>query len=193
VVREVLDYAQFGIAESDHGFLLLERHLDHYRLSPAFYDVWETVYQPEDASPQVDVGADFGGLLRLAGFDWNVRPVVRPELVVEITTYWQVLSFLDEEYRLVFYFRDKDRRLVRTQPEEQVAHWYPTWLWVPHETVKVTLPPLPVGDLPYAGVAVLHPGAESLDSAGRVVPITSDTGQDRSLWEQDTILELVRP
>jgi uncharacterized membrane protein len=193
VVREMLDYAQFGIADSDHGFLLLERHLDQYRLSPAFYDAWVGAYRPEDASPQVRVGADFGDVLRLEGFDWTIRPVVRPELVVEITTYWQALSYLDEEYRLVFYFRDRERRLVHIQPEEQVAHWFPTWLWEPHEMVKVTLPPLPVGDLPYAGVAVLRPGAENLDSAGRVVPITSDTGWDRSLWEQDTILELVKP
>ena len=37
IVRELLDYAQFGVAESDHGFLLLERGLDEYRFSPTFY------------------------------------------------------------------------------------------------------------------------------------------------------------
>ena len=33
IVRELLEYGQFGIAASDHGFLLLERDLDEYRLS----------------------------------------------------------------------------------------------------------------------------------------------------------------
>ena len=74
---------------------LLERDLDDYRLSPTFYDV---LSMPAAIEPQVPVGADFGGLLRLEGFDWDVRPVVRPELVVEITTYWRALSALDEEY-----------------------------------------------------------------------------------------------
>jgi uncharacterized membrane protein len=221
IVRELLDYAQFGIAESDHGLLLLERGLDQYRLSPAFYQT----FLVDGAAPQVPVGADFGGVLRLEGFDWVVRPVVRPGLVVAITTYWRALSPVDDEYRLVFYVRpvvrpglvvaittywralspvddeyrlvfffwDKERRLVRVQPEEQALQWYPTWLWEPGQVVKVTLPALPVGDLPLAGVAVLRPAAEPADVGGRLVPITPAHGQPLSLWEDDTILELVMP
>jgi uncharacterized membrane protein len=189
IVRELLDYAQFGIAESDHGFLLLARDLDQYRLSPSFYDA----FRAEGGTPQAPIGADFGGLLRLEGVTWAVRPVVRPEQVVEITTYWQALSPVEDEIRLVFYFWDQDGNLVRVQPEEQAANWYPTWLWEPGQTVKVTLPPLPVGDLPHAGVALLNPGAEPSDAAGRVSPITSAYGQPLSLWEQGTILELMRP
>jgi hypothetical protein len=189
VVRELIDYVQFGIVEADHGLLLLELDLDQYRLSPSFYDVFHAT----GATPQVPVGADFGGVLRLEGFDWSVRPVVRPELVVEITTYWQVLSPLDREYRLVFYFWDEDGRLARVQPEKRVMRWYPTWLWEPGQVVKAALPPLPVGDFPYAGVAVLHPWAGDSELEGRVVPITSTSGQPLSLWEQGTILELERP
>jgi len=189
IVRELLDHAEFGVAQSDHGFLLLERGLDKYRFSPTFFDA----FLAGKASPQVLVGADFGGLLRLEGFDWDVRPVVRPEQVVEIATYWQALSPLDKDYRLVFFFWDKDGRLVRVQPEEQVVHWYPTWLWEPSQVVKVTLPPLPVGDLAHVGVAVLGPGIENSDVEGRIVPITPAAGQDPTLWEQNTILELARP
>jgi hypothetical protein len=189
IVGELLDYAQFGVAGGDHGFLLLERDLDEYRFSPSFYDL----FLARDSSPQVPVGADFGGILRLEGYDWVVRPVVRPELPVEITTYWQALAPLDEGYRLVFYFWDGEGRQVHVQPEELVVHWYPTWLWEPGQVVKLTLPSLPVGDLPHAGVAVLQPGAENADREGRVVPITPVTGEPMPLWEQDTILELVRP
>jgi hypothetical protein len=146
----------------------------------------------------VTVGADFASLLRLEGFDWVVRPVVRPELVVEITTYWQALSSLEGasdggEYQLVFYFWDEDGRLVRVQPEERVAPWLPTWLWEPGQVIRVTLPALPVGDLPHAGVAVVQPGAEPTALEGRLVPISSASGQQMALWEGDTILELVRP
>ncbi len=189
IVRELLDYAEFGVAESDYGFLLLERGLDEYRFSPTFY----AAFLAGSRSPQNPVGADFGGLLRLEGFDWDVRPVVRPEQVVEIATYWQALSPLDNDYRLVFFFWDKDGRLVRIQPEEQVVHWYPTWLWEPDQVTKVTLPPLPVGDLARMGVAVLGPGIENSDIEGRIVPITRAGEQDLVLWEQDTILELTRP
>jgi uncharacterized membrane protein len=189
IVRELLDYAQFGVARSDHGLLLLERGLDNYRLAPTFYDA----FLGSDARPQVPLGADFGGLLRFQGFDWNVRPVVRPEQVVEIVTYWKALSPLEENYRLVFYFWDEADRLVWIQAEEQIVQWYPTWLWNPGQVVKVALPPLPVGDLAHVGVGVLAPGAKGSDIEGRIVPIIPLAGQDLALWEQDTILELTKP
>ncbi len=189
LVGNLLDYAQFGVAASDHGFLLLERDLDQYRFSPSFYEV----FQGGDWAPQLPVGADFGGLLVLEGFDWQVRPVVRPDLSVEITTYWRALSPLENGYRLAYYFWDDEQRLVRVQPEELAVHWFPSWLWEPGQVFKLTLPPLPVGDLPYVGVAVLHPRAEASDMEGRLVPITSITGEPLSLWEHNTILELVRP
>ena len=189
IVRELLEYGQFGIAASDHGFLLLERDLDEYLLSPTFDDV----FLAGDTEPRTAVDADFAGLLRLEGFDRDVRPVVRQGLVLQITTYWQALVPLEKEYRLVFYFWDGQRHLVHVQPEEQALHWYPTWLWKPEQTVKVTLPPLPVGDLPHAGVAVLLPGTGDLETEGRLVPIAPAEGQRLSLWEQDTILELLEP
>jgi uncharacterized membrane protein len=189
IVRELLEYGQFGIAASDHGFLLLERDLDEYRLSPTFYQV----FIAGDSEPQVPVGADFAGLLRLEGFGRSVRSVVRPELVVEITTYWRALAPLEQEYRLVFYFWDEEGHLVHIQPEEKALHWYPTWFWEPGQRIKVTLPPLPVGDLAHAGVAVLLPGAGDREIEGRLVPIAPSGGQPLSLWEQDTIVELIEP
>jgi hypothetical protein len=122
-----------------------------------------------------------------------VRPVVRPALPVEITTYWRALLPLDDGYRLVFYFWDGAGRLVLVQPEELSVHWVPTWLWEPGQVVKLTLPSLPVGNLAHAGVALLQPGAGDGDLEGRVVPITSASGEPLSLWEQNTILELMRP
>jgi hypothetical protein len=197
IVRELLDYAEFGVAQADHGFLLLERALDQYRLSPQFYEA----FHAGNAEPQFVVAADFDQLLRLEGHSWNVRPVVRPGLVVEITTYWRALAPMDGEYRLAFYFWDLDRRLVRVQPEEQLVHWYPTWLWDPEPVIKVTLPPLPVGDLAHVGVAVLKPGAVDSDREGRLAPITlspelpalTAPRTDLILWEENTILELVKP
>jgi hypothetical protein len=186
LVRDLLDYGQFGVAAADHGILLLERDLDEYRLAPEFYDAFEA----GDAVPRNPIGADFGGLLRLEGFDRDVRPVVRPEEVVQITTYWQALVPLEEELRLVFYFWDEAGSLVRVQPEEQAVHWYPTWLWEPGQRVRVSLPPLPVGDLTYVGVAVLYPGAGEGEVEGRVRPITASAGHPLSLWDQDSIVEL---
>jgi hypothetical protein len=168
---------------------LLERGLDQYRISPSFYDV----FTHEGPDPEVPASADFGGMLRLVGVDWTERPVVRPERVLQITTYWQALIPIEEELRLVFYFWDQEGRLVRIQPEEQSVYWFPTWLWEPGQVFKLSLPPLPVGDLPHAGVAVLRPGAGNLEVSGRLAPIVSSRGEDLSLWEQDTILELSRP
>ena len=99
----------------------------------------------------------------------------------------------DAGYRLTYDVWDDERRLVRVQPEELAVHWFPSWLWEPGQVVKLVLPPLPVGDLPYVGVAVLRPRAEDSEVEGRLVPITSITSESLSLWEYDTILELVRP
>jgi hypothetical protein len=195
-VRDLLDHARFGVAASDHGFLLLERGLDQYRLSSTFYDVFLPAGAP--ATPEMAIGADFGGLLFLEGVEWNVRPVVRPEQVVEVVTYWRALAPLEEEYRLFFYFWDGEGNLVRVQPEEQSLYWYPTWFWEPGQVVRLSLPGLPVGDLPHAGVAVLRPGADSLDPAGRVgaqqgVRQASPPAAPLRLREENTIVELPRP
>lgn len=189
LVRDLLDYGQFGVAAADHGILLLEWGLTEYRLSPDFYEVFDA----GGVAPQTALGADWDGLLRLEGFDRVVRPVVRPEQVVQITTYWQALAPLEEELRLVFYFWDEAGHLARVQPEEQAVHWYPTWLWEPGQRVRVSLPPLPVGDLAHVGVAVLYPGAAAGEVEGRVRPITPANGRPLSLWEQDSIVELTKP
>jgi uncharacterized membrane protein len=189
IVRDLLDYGQFGVAASDHGLLLLERDLAEYRFSPTFADA----FLADAASPQVVVEADWADMLRLVGFDWAVRPVVRPELVVELRTYWRALSVLDEEYRLVFFFWDKDGSLLRVQPEERAAHWYPTWYWQPGQLVEVALPPLPVGEAVRVGVALLQPGAGDLYAAGRVTPITAAGDLSLGLREENTILELTVP
>ncbi len=186
IARELMDYAQFGVAAADHGFLLLERDLSQYQIAPEFDDV----FYAGETRPQVAVEADFAGAIRLEGFDWEVRPVVRPEQVVEITTYWQALAPPDQAYRIVFYFWDDAQHFLRIVPEVQAAQWFPTWLWQPGQVVKVTLPSLPVGDLSHAGLALLRPGYEPLQVEGRLVPITSASGGRVRLSDQDTILEL---
>ena len=75
--------AGYGISASDHGILLLERGLDEYRLSSTFHQV----SLAEDSEPQVPVGVDFAGFRQLVGLDRDVRPMVRPKPVVQISTY----------------------------------------------------------------------------------------------------------
>jgi len=189
LVRDLLDYGGFGVAQSDHGLMLLERDVAQGRLSPSFFDA----FLADGAVPEVPLRADFSGMLRLEGFERSVRPVIRPERVVELTTYWRALSPVDDDYRLAFYFWDRDGRVVRVQPEEIASAWFPTWQWEPGTLVKVSLPPLPVGDLPHVGVAVLRPGADPADMAGRLVPISAVAGQPLTLWQGDTVVELARP
>jgi hypothetical protein len=189
IVRELLDYAEFGIRASDHGILVLERDLDEYRLSPGFFEAFHS----ENPEPDKMVEAQFGGSLLLRGFDWESRSVVRPELVVEITTYWEVLSPLEDEYQLVFYFLDENGDIADVRPEERAVQWYPTWQWEPGQVVSISLPPLPVGDLSRAGVAVVRTGSDPGDRGSRLAPITSPSGRDLPLWDEGSILELVGP
>jgi len=188
IVQQLLEYDRFGIVKADHGILLLERDLDSYRWSPRFYDA----FLAGDAMPGVRVGARFGSLLELVGFDWVVRPVVTPRPLVQVTTYWRVLAPLDEGCRLAFYYLDSEGRVVGIRPEELAASWYPLWMWEPGQVAKVTLPPSPMGDVPHLGVALLHPFAEPADAGGRVAPITSTSENTLTLWEEGSIVELVR-
>jgi uncharacterized membrane protein len=189
IVRQLQEYDRFGVVAADHGVLLLERDLDSYRWSPRFYDA----FLAGDATPRVRVGASFGPLLELVGFDWVVRPVVAPTPLVQVTTYWRALAPLDEGCRLAFYYLDTEGRVARVQPEELVASWYPMWLWEPGQVVRVTLPPSPLGDVPHLGVALLRPGADPADAAARVAPIISSSDYPLTLWDQGTIAELLRP
>jgi hypothetical protein len=188
VLKELLDYGQFGVAASDYGLLLLERDLDAYRLSPGFYDA----FLAGDAQPSVPSEADFGGTLCFLGYDWAVRPVVRPERVVQITTFWRALVPIEDEYRLVFFVRNEHGHLVLTHVEERVLNWAPTWQWEPDQPVKVTLPPLPLADGDRIGVAVLLPGAAEQELDGRLSPIKFSVGT-LPTWDRDTILELPEP
>jgi hypothetical protein len=189
VAQSLIEYGEFGVAASDHGLLLLERGLQNYRLSDAFYDV----FRPHGGKIDTGVQADFGGLLRLEGYDWVVAPVVRPELVVTLTAYWQVLAPIDDEYHVVAYFWDPNRNLAYVQADDTLSRWLPTWQWEPGEVIHMTLADLPVGDLPFAGVALVRAGADEADPAGRLVPITSAGGQPPTLRENGTILELKKP
>jgi hypothetical protein len=188
-VRALLDYAQFGVVRSDYGFLLLQRNADEFGLSTDFYAVFRT----PGAEPQVVQQADVGGELRLEGFDRSVLPVVRPDLEVEITTYWRALAPLAEGYRWVLVAWDDQYRPLFRYVEEPVANWYPTWLWQPGELVRVRFPPLPVGDAPHIGLAVIQPDFDPFDEEGRLVPIEPVSGSLLPLQEGGTILELATP
>jgi uncharacterized membrane protein len=189
ILQDLMEHDLFGVAAADHGVLLLQSGLASYHWSPRFYDV----FQAGDTTPRFRVGADFGSLLRLEGFDWVVRLVVSATPIVEITTYWRPLSPLEGQYRLVYFLLDERGRVEHTQPEEVATNWYPLRMWEPGKVVKVTREPSPLDSAPHLGVAVLRPGATESDVAGRVAPVTSPTGQALTVWEQGTILELRRP
>lgn len=188
IVQQLLEYDHFGVARADAGVLLLARNLDSYQWPAQFYGA----FQGGDSTPSYRVGADLGSLLRLEGFDWSVQPVVTPKPLIEVTTYWRVLSPMDEGCRLLFNYLDSEGRVVGMRPEELAASWYPLWRWEPGQVVKATLPPSPLGDVHHLGVALLRPGADPADTGGRVAPITSTSDLTLTLWERGTIVELVR-
>jgi uncharacterized membrane protein len=189
IVQQLLDYDSFGVAAADHGVLLLERDLDSYWWSPQFYDA----FLAGDSVPRIQVGARFGSLMELTGFDWVILPVVTSKPLVQIATYWRVLAPPSEGCRLAFYYLDNDGKVVGIRPEELAANWYPLWMWEPGQVVKITLPPSPLDEVPHVGVALLRPRAELSDPAGRVTPISPTSNRGLTLWKAGTILELARP
>jgi hypothetical protein len=118
------------------------------------------------AIPQMQqpVGADFGGQVRLLGYDLQ-----RTEKELHLSLYWQALSAMNTDYKLFVHLFDPGTEKIVSQQDVLVGgDGHPATRWVPQEVVSSQI------SLPLAGVpsGVYHLAVGLYDAAGRL-PITA--------------------
>lgn len=81
---------------------------------------------------QTSVGADFGGQIRLLGYDLK-----REENALRLTLHWQALSAMTTDYKIfVHLFDPKSEMIVSQQDIRAGGDGYPTTRWVAEEVVS---------------------------------------------------------
>lgn len=89
----------------------------------ALRDVATVVIRPQrplPPAPQHGVGADFGGRLRLVGYDWQDG---------RMTLYWQALAPMDEDYTTFVHVVDAQGGLAAQADSQPHDGAYPTSVW----------------------------------------------------------------
>jgi hypothetical protein len=119
------------------------------------------------------VGARFGGMIELAGYDLR-----QDRKAIHLTLHWKALTTPDQHYMFFVHLADpKSGRPVRQVDEMPKGFTYPTGLWAPGEVVSDKVE-LPVEDAP-AGRYELAVGwydpdtkvrLEVVDAEGRPLP-----------------------
>jgi hypothetical protein len=130
-VQDLLQSGQCGVRDGRYGYLLLERGLDQPTIPDPFYDF----VREEDPAPQYKMEVDFGGELRLVGFDlvWERPLLARAYLVL----YWQALRPIDRDLRLFFVQTDPGGELIAgTELEFVEPVWYPPSRWSSSEVYR---------------------------------------------------------
>jgi hypothetical protein len=81
------------------------------------------------AGPDRLLEANFGGLIRLLGYDLGVGPL-------DLTLYWQAQTDMDEDYTVFIHFLDDQGQLVGQLDGQPFDGNYPTSWWNPGEIVS---------------------------------------------------------
>jgi uncharacterized membrane protein len=148
-VQESLAIGEFGVLDAADGYILLKRGLADRRLPDAFYDFART----DVADPQYPLVVDFGGELRLLGFDLlddsrreQVEDVRRGQMAVRL--YWQALRPIERDLRLYPFFLNSEGEVIEdTEQRPLIAQlWYPPRQWQPGEILVTETMPWQLGD-----------------------------------------------
>ena len=158
------------IVDAADGYVLLERRdegvCDCLRELPdAFYDFARV----DDPQPQVLVDAEFGGQLRLLGYDVTSVPEWQR---VGVRPYWSrtdggpALDTAGHGVRLYPFWLGKEGEVIETPDQRPLVEpiWYPPERWQPGEVVVTEMMPWNIGPAFRLGVAVL-------DDAGQRLPV----------------------
>ncbi len=93
------------------------------------------------------LNADFGGVIRLLGYEGGE---VQPGMPMTLVLYWQAQREVEEDYTVFVHLIDPESGTILTQVDEMPQHGaYPTSLWVAGEVIRdehvLTVPALPRG------------------------------------------------
>lgn len=133
-VQQLIGNDGFGVVDAVDGYILLGRGVGQATLPDSFYDAFRTA-RPH---PQYAMEVDFGGALRLLGFDIeDVDEGRQPWTRVRL--YWQVSGALPDDLRIYpFYLDDVGNVIEDTTQRPMVASlWYAPARWRVGDTIRV--------------------------------------------------------
>lgn len=150
---DLLASGDFGILDAADGYILLKRGESAIALPDAFYDFARV----PTAEPQFPLTIDFGGELRLLGYDVldTLDDRRRPQTAVRL--YWQALKPIERPLRLYPFFVDGEARVFEDTSLRPLLTqtWFPPQQWQPGEIVIAETMPWDLGDRWSLGVGVL--------------------------------------
>jgi uncharacterized membrane protein len=189
IVDGLLDSGAFGVQDAADGYLLLRRGLSQRKIPDAFYDFARV----RTAAPQYPVQVEFGGQLRLLGFDVLDDPRRRE---TSVRLYWQALQPIKRKLHLYPFFLNARGEIVEdTRQRPMITQlWYPPRRWRVGETVVATTLPWTLGERWSLGVGVLEGTSEWGDQGARLrveaVVLPSDSALEGRLMEGGTWVRL---
>lgn len=135
----------------------------HVRLR--HYSIPSDVTFPSSPEPEHSADLNFGGKVKLLGYDWNGRKLI---------LYWQVLSPMDKDYQISLRITDEEGVPWGQIDRRPASYLYPTFRWRPGELIPGEIElPLPPASPPgrYRLYLTLYDsqtlqGIEILDAAG---------------------------
>jgi uncharacterized membrane protein len=180
--RSLVNEEEFGVLAAKDGYVLLRRGLSGSDLPDEFY----SFARRQDPEIQYSSVVEFGGVLRLLGFDLD-----RDAGETSLTTYWQVLRDLDVDYHSYPFFYDGAGQILEdtTLRPMTTAIWYPTSLWRPEEIVWMQTLPWDVGSDFYIGLGVMR-GDDWSDLEERLPATVVGSTLEVELLEMDTAVRL---
>lgn len=149
--------APFGVLAAEDGYLLLQRGAPARDLPAEFF----TFARATTADVDYPLRATFGTELRLLGYDYTVTAAPGPDgRSVQIATYWQALSRVSADYRIVLGVRGANGAPTSLRDVvTPTTAWLPASRWAPGDILRITLPPLSQRQARELFIAVLQPNA----------------------------------
>ena len=169
---ELIDGGVWCIVDAADGYVLLERRASAAEddggcareLPDAFYDFARAAA----VEPEYRAEADFGGQIRLLGYDLTSDPQWQR---VGVRLYWSKIAAGDggaadgkADLRIYPFWLGPGGTVLQTPDQRPLVepHWYPTSQWQPGEVVVTEMLPWDIGPEFRLAVAVLDAGGNRL-------------------------------
>jgi hypothetical protein len=121
------------------------------------------------SAPRTSAAVDFGGAVRLTGYELSPIPV-QAGGQVEVTLYWQPLRPLGADYTTFVHLVDADGAVVGASDHRPGGVYYPTSLWRPGDVLRDThlfTVTAGLGRPPYAIETGLYTNKPALEHLGQ--------------------------
>ncbi|MGQ9585100.1 MAG: DUF2079 domain-containing protein [Anaerolineae bacterium] len=147
-------HEHFCLVDAADGYILMRRAEEGKDCARELPDAFYDFVRAETPQPEYGAVVDFGGKLRLLGFDLVDQPQWR---LTSLRMYWQALEPLAQDCWPAPSFLNREGDVVEDTAQRPLAGllWYPAHRWQPGEVVVLETVPWDLGDWFAIGMRVL--------------------------------------